>query len=205
MTGEGTAAPRQATVRRETRETIVEVSINLDGRAQHDVSTGSLMLNHLIDQLGRHSGFDLTVRAEGLNDPDGHHTAEDTGIVIGRALGEALGDRTGIRRMAHETVPLDDALMTSVVDLGGRGYAAIGLQFNTGMMGDLRTELVGHVLESIAREGRINLHVVQHAGVNDHHIAEATFKALAKALDTATRRDERFTGIAPSTKGTLTG
>ncbi len=204
MTGEGATAPRQATVRRETRETIVEVSINLDGRAQHDVSTGSLMLNHLIDQLGRHSGFDLTVRAEGLNDPDGHHTAEDTGIVIGRALAEALGDRTGIRRMAHETVPLDDALTTSVVDLGGRGYAAIGLQFSTGMIGDLRSELVGHVLESIAREGRINLHVVQHAGVNDHHIAEATFKALAKALDTATRRDERFAGIAPSTKGTLT-
>ncbi len=205
MTGEGAAAPRQATVRRETRETVVDVSINIDGRAQYDVSTGSLMLNHLIDQLGRHSGFDLTVRAEGLNDPDGHHTAEDTGIVIGRALGEALGDRTGIRRMAHETVPLDDALTTAVVDLGGRGYAAIGLQFSTGMMGDLRTELVAHVLESIAREGRINLHVVQHAGVNDHHIAEATFKALAKALDTATRRDERFAGVAPSTKGTLTG
>ncbi|MCY4575915.1 MAG: imidazoleglycerol-phosphate dehydratase [Chloroflexi bacterium] len=204
MTGEGAAAPRQATVRRETRETVVDVSINIDGRAQYDVSTGSLMLNHLIDQLGRHSGFDLTVRAEGLNDPDGHHTAEDTGIVIGRALGEALGDRTGIRRMAHETVPLDDALTTAVVDLGGRGYAAIGLQFSTGMMGDLRTELVAHVLESIAREGRINLHVVQHAGVNDHHIAEATFKALAKALDTATRRDERFAGVAPSTKGTLT-
>jgi len=204
VTGEGAAAPRQATVRRETRETVVDVSINIDGRAQYDVSTGSLMLNHLIDQLGRHSGFDLTVRAEGLNDPDGHHTAEDTGIVIGRALGEALGDRTGIRRMAHETVPLDDALTTAVVDLGGRGYAAIGLQFSTGMMGDLRTELVAHVLESIAREGRINLHVVQHAGVNDHHIAEATFKALAKALDTATRRDERFAGVAPSTKGTLT-
>ena len=204
MTGEGAAAPRQATVRRETRETVVDVSINIDGRAQYDVSTGSLMLNHLIDQLGRHSGFDLTVRAQGLNDPDGHHTAEDTGIVIGRALGEALGDRTGIRRMAHETVPLDDALTTAVVDLGGRGYAAIGLQFSTGMMGDLRTELVAHVLESIAREGRINLHVVQHAGVNDHHIAEATFKALAKALDTATRRDERFAGVAPSTKGTLT-
>ena len=198
-------APRQATVRRETRESRIEVSLNLDGAATYDVSTGSLMLNHLIDQLGRHSGFDLSVRAEGLNDPDGHHTAEDTGIVIGRALNEALGDRTGIRRMAHETVPLDDALTTAVVDLAGRGYAAIGLEFKTGIIGDLRTELIGHVLESIAREGRINLHVVQHAGVNDHHIAEATFKALAKALDAATRRDDRFTGVAPSTKGTLTG
>ena len=202
MTGQ---APRQATVRRETRESVIEVKLNLDGAATYDVSTGSLMLNHLIDQLGRHSGFDLSVRAEGLNDPDGHHTAEDTGIVIGRALNEALGDRTGIRRMAHETVPLDDALTTAVVDLAGRGYAAIGLEFKTGMIGDLRTELIGHVLESIAREGRINLHVVQHAGVNDHHIAEAAFKALAKALDAATRRDDRFSGVAPSTKGTLTG
>ena len=202
MTGQ---APRQATVRRETRETVIEVTLNLDGAATYAVSTGSLMLNHLIDQLGRHSGFDLSVRAEGLNDPDGHHTAEDTGIVIGRALNEALGDRTGIRRMAHETVPLDDALTTAVVDLAGRGYAAIGLEFKTGIIGDLRTELIGHVLESIAREGRINLHVVQHAGVNDHHIAEAAFKALAKALDAATRRDDRFSGVAPSTKGTLTG
>ena len=195
---------RQSSIRRETGETVVEVSINLDGRAHYDVSTGLVMLDHLIDQLGRHSGFDLTVRAEGTKDPDGHHVAEDTGIVLGRALGEALGDRTGIRRMAHETVPLDDALMTAVVDLGGRGYAVIGMQFNTGMIGDLRSELVAHVLESMAREARINLHVVQHAGVNDHHIAEATFKALAKALDSATRRDERFAGVPPSTKGTLT-
>ena len=205
MTGQGTPAPRQATVRRETRESRIEVSLNLDGEARYDVSTGSLMLNHLIDQLGRHSGFNLTVRAEGLNDPDGHHTAEDTGIVIGRALGEALGDRTGIRRMGHAIVPLDDALITVAVDLSGRGYAVIPLTFATPMMGDLRTELVSHVLESIAREARINLHVVQNAGANDHHIAEATFKALAKALDSATRQDERFTGVAPSTKGTLTG
>ena len=205
MTGQGTPAPRQATVRRETRETVIEVALNLDGAATYDVSTGSLMLNHLIDQLARHSGFDLTVRAEGLNDPDGHHTAEDTGIVIGRALGEALGDRTGIRRMGHAIVPLDDALITVAVDLSGRGYAVIPLTFSTPMMGDLRTELVSHVLESIAREARINLHVVQNAGANDHHIAEATFKALAKALDSATRQDERFTGVAPSTKGTLTG
>ena len=205
MTGQGTPAPRQATVRRETGETVIEVALNLDGAARHDVSTGSLMLNHLIDQLGRHSGFDLMVRAEGLKDPDGHHTAEDTGIVIGRALGEALGDRTGIRRMGHAIVPLDDALITVAVDLSGRGYAVIPLTFSTPMMGDLRTELVSHVLESIAREARINLHVVQNAGANDHHIAEATFKALAKALDSATRRDERFSGVAPSTKGTLTG
>ena len=196
---------RRAEETRETGETSVSVSINLDGRATYDVSTGIRMLDHLLDQLGRHSGFDLTIRAEGKDDPDGHHTAEDVGIVLGRALGQALGDRTGIRRMAHETVPLDDALTTAVVDLGGRGYAVIGLEFRTGMIGDLRSELVAHVLESIAREARINLHVVQHAGVNDHHLAEATFKALAKALDAASRRDERFAGVAPSTKGTLTG
>ena len=195
---------RRAEENRETGETSVSVSINIDGRATYDVSTGIKMLDHLLDQLGRHSGFDLTVHAEGKDDPDGHHTAEDVGIVVGRALGNALGDRTGIRRMAHETVPLDDALMTAVVDLGGRGYAVIGMEFRTGMIGDLRSELIPHVLESIAREARINLHVVQHAGQNDHHIAEATFKALAKALDAASRRDERFAGVAPSTKGTLT-
>ena len=198
------AAPRQATARRETGETVVEVSINIDGRAQYDVSTGYLMLDHMLDQLSRHSGFDLTVRAEGLNDPDGHHTAEDVGIVLGRALGEALGDRTGIMRIAHATAPLDDALTTAAIDLGGRGYSAIGLVFTSAMVGDLRTELIGHLLESMAREARINLHVVQHGGVNDHHIAESAFKALAKALDAATRRDERFAGVAPSTKGTLT-
>ena len=202
--GPGGNAPRRADVRRETGETSVSVSLNLDGSAQYDVSTGSLMLDHLLDQLGRHSGFDLMVRAEGKNDPDGHHTAEDVGIVIGRALGEALGDRTGIRRMGHAMAPLDDALTTVAVDLGGRGYAAISLTFASAIMGDLRTELVEHVLESIAREARINLHVIQQAGVNDHHIAESTFKALAKALDWASRRDERFTGAVPSTKGTLT-
>lgn len=197
-------APRRAKVNRETGETSVFVALNLDGNATHDVNTGSLMLDHLLDQLGRHSGFDIVVRAEGKNDPDGHHTAEDAGIVIGRALGEALGDRTGIRRMGHAIVPLDDALTTVAVDLGGRGYAAIGLKFASAVIGDLRTELVAHVLESIAREARINLHVIQQAGVNDHHIAESTFKALAKALDWASRRDERFAGSVPSTKGTLT-
>ncbi len=205
MTGQRIAEPRQATIHRETGETVIEVALNLDGQAQYSVSTGYLMLNHLIDQLGRHSGFDLTVRAEGLNDPDGHHTAEDTAIVIGRALHEALGDRTGIRRMGHAMVPLDDALVTVAVDLSGRGYAVVPLTFSTPMIGDLRAELVPHVLESIALEARINMHVVQNAGRNDHHIAEATFKALAKALDSATRLDERFVGMAPSTKGTLTG
>ena len=205
MTHEGGgAAPRRADVRRETGETAVEVSLNLDGAARYDVSTGSLMLDHLIDQLGRHSGFDLTVRAQGKQDPDGHHTAEDVGIVIGRALAEALGDRTGIRRMAHAMVPLDDALITVAVDLSGRGYAVVPLRFTTATIGDLRSELITHVLESIARESRINLHVIQQAGSNDHHIAEAAFKAFAKALDAATRRDERFGGVAPSTKGTLT-
>jgi imidazoleglycerol-phosphate dehydratase len=195
---------RRADLTRETGETKVTVVLDVDGRGKLDVQTGSKMLDHLLDQLGRHSGFDLTVKVETRSDPDGHHTAEDTAIVLGRALDQALGDRTGIRRMGDATVPLDDALVLAAVDLGGRGYAMIDLPFKTPMLGDLRAELVEHVLESLTREARLNLHVRALAGRNDHHIAEAAFKALAKALDWASRLDERFTGQAPSTKGTLT-
>ena len=183
----------------------MSVTLDLDGSAHYDVQTGSKMLDHLLDQLGRHSGFDLTVRSEARKDPDGHHVAEDTAIVLGRAFDQALGDRSGIRRMGHAIVPLDEALSMVAVDLGGRGYSVLDLPFNTPIIGDLRAELVGHVLESFAREGRLNLHVRILAGRNDHHIAEATFKALAKALDWASRPDDRFAGQTPSTKGTLTG
>lgn len=195
---------RRVELSRETGETRVSVTLDLDGRGQYDVQTGLKMLDHLLDQLSRHSGFDLSIHTETLNDPDGHHTAEDTAIVLGRALDQALGDRIGIRRMGHAVVPLDEALSMVAVDLGGRGYSVLDLPFHTPIIGDLRSELVGHVLESLAREARINLHVRVLAGRNDHHIAEATFKALAKALDWASRPDDRFAGQSPSTKGTLT-
>ena len=160
----------------------------------YQVRTGITMLDHLYDQLSRHSGFDLRLEAEARNDPDGHHTAEDASIVLGRALDQALGDRTGIRRMGHAVVPLDEALALVAVDLGGRGYSALDLPFRTPIMGDLRSELVSHVLETLAREARMNLHVRVMAGDNDHHMAEAVFKALAKALDWAAQRDPRFAG-----------
>ncbi|MDA1096623.1 MAG: imidazoleglycerol-phosphate dehydratase, partial [Chloroflexi bacterium] len=171
---------RRAEVVRETGETSVTMTIDLDGRGVHDVETGSSMLDHLLDQLSRHSGFDLTVRAEVRKDPDGHHLAEDVAIVLGRTLDQALGARTGIRRMGHSIVPLDESLALVAVDLGGRGYAMLDLPFSTPAIGDLRSELVSHVLETLAREGRLNLHVRVLAGSNDHHIAESVFKALAK-------------------------
>lgn len=196
---------RRAELTRETGETRVAVTLDLDGRGRHEVSTGCKMLDHLMDQLARHSGFDLTLRAEARNDPDGHHLAEDTAIVVGRALDKALGDRTGIRRMGHAIVPLDESLAMVAVDLAGRSYSALDIHFTTAVIGDMRSEMVGHVLETLAREGRLALHVRMLAGQNDHHIAESIFKALAKSLDWATRPDERYAGEAPSTKGTLTG
>ncbi|MBI4236201.1 MAG: imidazoleglycerol-phosphate dehydratase [Chloroflexi bacterium] len=196
---------RRGELSRETGETRVSVTLDLDGRGRHEVNTGCKMLDHLLDQLARHSGFGLTLHAEARNDPDGHHLAEDTAIVLGRALDKALGERTGIRRMGHAVVPLDEALALVAVDLGGRGYAVVEAPFATPVIGDLRSEMVGHILETLAREGRLALHVRVLAGENDHHIAESIFKALAKALDWATRPDDRFTGEAPSTKGTLTG
>ncbi|MFL2640478.1 MAG: imidazoleglycerol-phosphate dehydratase HisB [Dehalococcoidia bacterium] len=195
---------RKAEQNRETSESQVKVSINLDGAANYSVSTGSKMLDHLLDQLGRHGGFDLNIVSKSSNDPDGHHVAEDTGIVLGRAFSEALGDRKGIKRMGNAIVPLDEALSMVAVDLGGRGYSVFDMDFSTSIIGDLRSELVTHVLESFAREAKINLHVRILTGSNDHHIAEATFKALAKSLNFAVQIDPRFNDITPSTKGTLT-
>ena len=190
--------------KRDTSESQVSVYINLDGSADYSVNTGSKMLDHLLDQLGRHGGFDLKILSQSTNDPDGHHVAEDTGIVLGRAFSEALGDRKGIRRMGNAIVPLDEALSMVAVDLGGRGYSVFDMEFSTPIVGDLRSELVVHVLESFAREAKINLHVRILSGSNDHHIAESTFKALAKSLDFAVQIDPRFNDITPSTKGTLT-
>lgn len=195
---------RIAEQNRDTSESQVKVYINLDGSANYSVNTGSKMLDHLLDQIGRHGGFDLNIVSHSTNDPDGHHVAEDTGIVLGRAFSEALGDRKGIRRMGNAIVPLDEALSMVAVDLGGRGYSVFDMNFSTSIIGDLRSELVTHVLESFAREAKINLHVRILTGSNDHHIAEATFKALAKSLDFAVKIDPRFDQIAPSTKGTLT-
>src|SRR5918911_2016661 len=196
-------APRTATVRRETRESRVEIALNLDGSGRGDVSTGIGFLDHMLDSLARHARFDLTVRAEGDLHVDQHHTAEDVGISLGQALDKALGERRGLRRFGDAVVPLDEALAQVAVDLGGRGWASIDLPFRGAMIGGLSSEMIPHLLQSFATDGRFSLHVRLLAGDNDHHRAEATFKALARALDDATRLDPRLGGSVPSTKGVI--
>ncbi len=190
-------------MRRETRETRVEVALNLDGTGRADVATGIGFLDHMLDSLARHARFDLTVRAEGDLHVDQHHTAEDVGIALGQALDKALGERRAIRRFGDATVPLDESLAQAAVDLGGRGWASIDLPFRGTTIGGLSAEMIPHLLRSLAMEGRFSLHVRLLAGQNDHHQAEATFKALARALDDATRPDPRIAGEVPSTKGVI--
>jgi imidazoleglycerol-phosphate dehydratase len=199
-----TNLPRTATVSRKTEETDIEITLNLDGTGQADIDTGLGFLDHMLHALARHARFDLTVRAKGDLHIDEHHTVEDVGIVLGRALAEALGDRKGIIRMGHAIVPMDEALALVAVDFGGRGYFAFEGEFSTERIGQVGTSLIPHFLESVAHEGRLNLHARLLAGADDHHRAEALFKALARALDMATQRDARLGGQAPSTKGTLT-
>lgn len=196
-------APRVAKVQRETRESRVEMVLNLDGTGQGDVSTGIGFLDHLLDSLARHARFDLTLRAEGDLHVDQHHTAEDVGITLGQALNQALGERRAIRRFGDATVPLDEALALAAIDLGGRGWATIDLPFRWPSVGTLATEMIPHLLQSFALEGRFSLHLRLLAGENDHHKAEAAFKALARALDDATRPDPRIAGQVPSTKGMI--
>jgi len=193
---------RKGSVRRETKETQVTVEMNLDGSGQVDIATGIGMLDHLLEQLPRHSLFDITIQASGDIERGPHHLIEDVGIGLGRALSEALGERRGIVRMAHAVVPLDEALALVAVDLSGRGLAAVDLPFTSDRIGELPTEMIAHHLAAFAVEGRFNLHVRVLAGTNDHHKAEAAFKALARALGDATRIDPRISDI-PSTKGTL--
>ena len=195
--------PRTATVRRETRESRVEVALNLDGSGRGDVSTGIGFLDHMLDSLARHARFDLTVRAEGDLHVDQHHTAEDVGITLGQALDRALGERRGIRRFGDAVVPLDEALALVAVDLGGRGWASIDLPFQAPSIGGLSSEMIPHLLQSFAADGRFALHVRLLAGQNDHHRAEASFKALARALDEATRPDPRLGERIPSTKDVI--
>jgi len=194
---------RTATIVRETGETSVTVELNVDGSGRHEVSTGLVMLDHMLSQLARHGAFDLTVRSQARMDPDGHHTVEDVAIALGQAFNKALGDKKGIARMAHAYVPLDEALAFVAIDISGRGYPVVEAQFGSQAVGDLLTDLVRHFFETFAREGRINLHAQVIKGVNDHHKVECLFKALARSLDAATRIDERVAGHVPSTKGVI--
>jgi imidazoleglycerol-phosphate dehydratase len=196
-------AERRAEITRETGETNVTVRLSLDGRGEGTSSTGVAFLDHMLLQLARHGRFDLNVTAQGDLAIDSHHTAEDVAIALGRCLAEALGERRGIVRMGHAIVPLDEALAMVAVDLGGRGYAVVRATLAGPRLGDLDADLLRHFLETLAAEARINLHAVVLHGENDHHKAEALFKALARALDQATRIDPRLAGDVPSTKGVI--
>ncbi len=194
---------RKGAVQRHTGETDISATWDLDGHGDAQVRTGVGMLDHLVSQIARHGRFNIFLQAAGDLHVDAHHTTEDAAIVLARAFDQALGERRGITRMGDATVPLDESLVLVAVDLGGRGYASIDLPFTGPLLGELPTELVEHFLETFAREGRMTLHVRLLAGRNDHHRAEAAFKALARALDQATRLDERIAGEVPSTKGLI--
>lgn len=191
---------RLSNVKRETKETNISLELNIDGTGKYEINTGISMLDHLLSQVAQHGRFDLKISASG---DDQHHLAEDVAICLGKALSEALGEKRGITRMADATVPMDDALATVAIDISGRSYTVLELPFSKNDMLGFPTDLVRHFLESLASEAKLNLHARIIYGTNDHHKAEALFKALGRALDIATRIDERITGELPSTKDLL--
>ena len=196
-------AERRAKLSRETGETQITVELNIDGTGKYEVDTGNGMFDHLLAQLSRHGLIDISVSAKGDTHVGWHHLVEDVGIMLGRALKEAVGDAKGITGMGHAYVPLDEALALTVVDFGGRGYSVIDAPMTDSDLGGLPADLIRHFLESLAREGVFNLHVKVLAGSNNHHKAEAIFKSLARSLRAALTRDDRLGGEIPSTKGTI--
>lgn len=197
-------ADRRAEVERETAETRIRVTLNVDGTGRAEVATGIGFYDHMLTAFAKHGRFDLEVRAEGDLHVDAHHTMEDVALVIGQAFDRALGDRAGIVRMGDALVPLDEALVQVAIDVSGRPYATTSFDFVGAMIGEAPSEMVPHVMQSFATAARLALHVRQLAGANDHHIAEAAMKALGRALDAATALDGRIAGQVPSTKDTLT-
>ncbi len=193
---------RRAAITRVTGETRVELALGLDGSGEADIDTGVGFFDHMLHHVAVHGLFDLTVKAEGDLHVDPHHTVEDVAIAFGQALDQALGDRTGITRMGHAYAPMDEALARVVIDLSGRPYPVIDILFDSPLIGAMPSTLAPHVLESIALNGRLNLHAHVLYGRDDHHKAEALFKALGRALGAAVQIDTRRSGI-PSTKGTL--
>lgn len=194
---------RTAAVERRTNETQIALTLNLDGSGQATISTGVGFFDHMLHHVAVHGLFDLTVHASGDLHIDAHHTVEDVAICLGRALDQALGDRQGIARMGAAYVPMDEALARVVVDLSGRAYPVFHAAFTTAMIGQMPTSLVEHVFETLAVHARMNLHAEVFYGRDDHHKAEALFKALGRALRVAVERDPRRADVA-STKGTLT-
>ena len=193
---------RVATIHRQTKETDIHLTINLDGAGQAEVSTGVGFLDHMLTAFAVHGLFDLTVQAVGDLHIDSHHTIEDVGIVLGQAIDKALGDRSGIQRMGHAYVPMDEALGFVALDISGRAYTTFIADWATPMIGQFPTDLVQHFFESVAVHARLTLHAELVRGRNDHHKTEALFKALARALRQAVAVDERRVGVA-SSKGRL--
>jgi imidazoleglycerol-phosphate dehydratase len=194
---------RTAAIQRTTSETNIHLSLNLDGAGQSKIDTGVGFLNHMLRHVAVHGLFNLEVKATGDLDIDPHHTVEDVAIVLGQAFDQALGDRAGIVRTGSASVPMDEALAFVAVDLSGRPYAVVQAEWHTSLIGSLPTTLIPHFLESFAFNARMNLHARVEYGRDDHHQAEALFKALGRALDAATMVDARRAGAIPSTKGTL--
>jgi len=198
------ARARRAEIRRQTSETSIRVRVDLDGSGKASVETGVPFLDHMLDALSRHSLIDLTVKADGDTYIDDHHTVEDVGIAIGQAVNEALGDKRGIMRFGYAEVPLDEALVAVTVDLSGRPYFVYNVKIGQQRVGSFEVELVNDFMQAFMNAGQMNLHVNQRYGRNAHHVIEATFKALARALKAAVTLDPRVTGV-PSTKGSLGG
>jgi imidazoleglycerol-phosphate dehydratase len=194
---------RTASLHRKTNETDIQLSLNLDGSGEHSVRTGIGFLDHVLTHIAVHGLFDLTVEAQGDLHVDAHHTIEDTALLLGQVLAEALGDKHGITRMGSAFVPMDEALGFVAVDLSGRPYAVVDAAWHGPQIGQFPTSLVDHFFESLAAGARANIHARVYYGRDDHHQAEALFKALGRALDAATRLDERRGGQVPSTKGSL--
>ncbi|MEC1154141.1 imidazoleglycerol-phosphate dehydratase HisB [Cytobacillus horneckiae] len=193
---------RTSELRRKTNETNIQLSINIDGEGSSDLETGVPFMTHMLDLFAKHGQFDLMIDAKGDVEIDDHHTTEDIGICLGQAINEALGDKRGIKRYGNSFVPMDEALAQVVVDLSNRPHLEMRAEFPNQKVGTFDTELVHEFLWKLALEARMNLHVIVHYGHNTHHMIEAVFKALARALDEATTIDPRIKGI-PSTKGML--
>ena len=195
--------PRRAVVKRDTNETHVQLELNLDGSGKTDLHTGVPFLDHMLAQLALHGLFDLALTAQGDLEVDSHHTVEDVALALGEGFYQALGDRKGIVRMGSAYVPMDESLAFVAVDLSGRPYTVVQADWHTPVLGGIPTSLFPHFLESFASQARCNLHARVLYGRDDHHQAEALFKALGRALDAATAIDPRRAGQIPSTKGTL--
>lgn len=193
---------RIVNLERNTKETQIRLSLNLDGTGKADISTGIPFFDHMLTGFARHGFFDLTIRAKGDTEVDSHHTIEDVGIVLGDAIGQAVGDKAGICRFGSAILPMDDALLLCALDLSGRPYLSFDCDYTVPRLGDLDTEMIHDFFYAVSYKGAMNLHIKKISGFNNHHLAEGTFKAFAKALSAAVCYDDRIQGVL-STKGTL--